>query len=77
MGAADKSRDSLAQLVQGAYYTAYWNNAKHPVKLDRVIKQIYKDDNAPKQDVDVEAFLEKKRRFAEDGGFKNNQGRKI
>lgn len=68
-GAADRQRDQVAIAVQGAYYTAYWNNVKHPKSLQQIIKKIYQDDKAPKPDVNVEEFLERKRRFEQNGGF--------
>ena len=72
MGASDVQKDQLAMYMQLAYYTAYWNNAKHPRKLVRVIKDIYKGQNSKKEksDVDVEKFKERKRRFEEYGGYK-------
>ena len=47
------------------------------MRLDRVIRNIYKDDNTPKPDVDVEKFQERKRRIEERGGFnaENKQSR--
>lgn len=71
LGAGDVQRDKLAVAMQQAFYTAYWNNAKHPKRLDRVLREIYKDDTAPKPDVDVKNFQERKRRFEENGGFNN------
>lgn len=59
----------LATGVQSAYLAAYWNNAKHGRPLSKVLDSIYKDANAPKPDVDVNAFLEKKKRFMQNGGF--------
>ena len=73
LGAADRQRDQVAIAVQGAYYTAYWNNAKHPKSLQQVIKKIYQDDNTPKPDVNVDEFLERKRRFEQSGGFASNK----
>lgn len=65
----DAQKDKRAVAMQQAYYTAYWNNARHPMRLDRVIRDIYKDESAPKPDVDVEQFKERERRFKERGGF--------
>lgn len=73
LGAGDAQRDKLAIAMQQAYFTAYWNNAKHPKTLDRVIRSIYKDDTKPKPNVDVEKFLSRKRRFEENGGFATNK----
>lgn len=73
MGAADRQRDQVAIAVQGAYYGAYWNNAKHPKTLQQVIQKIYKNDNEPKPDVNVDEFLERKRRFEQSGGFTTNK----
>lgn len=71
MGALDKQHDDMAVALQGAYYAAYWNNSgKKGKSLEHVLKQIYKDPNAPKPDVNVNAFLEQKRRFEQNGGFK-------
>ena len=72
-GAADRQKDQLANHIQGAYYFAYWNNAKHPKDLNYVLNKIYKPTNNIKPDVDVDAFLEQKRRFEAYGGFKNNK----
>lgn len=69
LGAIDAQKDKRAIAMQQAYYTAYWNNAKHPIRLDRVIRDIYKDATAPKPDVDIEKFKERKRRFEANGGF--------
>lgn len=69
LGAMDAQKDKRAIAMQQAYYTAYWNNAKHPMRLDRVIRDIYKDDTAPKPDVDIKKFQERKRRFEANGGF--------
>ena len=79
LGAMDARKDARAVAMQQSYYTAYWNNAKHPMRLDRVIRNIYKDDNTPKPDVDVEKFQERKRRFEERGGFnaENKQNRGV
>ena len=52
LGASDVQKDQLAMYMQLAYYTAYWNNAKHPRKLERVIKDIYKDQNSKKEKSD-------------------------
>lgn len=52
---------------------AYWNNAKHPRSLQQVIKKIYQDDDAPKPDVNVDEFLERKRRFEQNGGFSTDK----
>lgn len=73
MGAADRQRDQVAIAVQGAYYGAYWNNAKRPKTLQQVIEKIYKNDDAPKPDVNVDEFLERKRRFEQLGGFTANK----
>lgn len=59
--------------MQQSYYTAYWNNAKRPKRLDKVIKDIYKDNNGKeKPAIDIEKekekFLKRKRRFEELGG---------
>ena len=56
--------------MQQSYYTAYWNNAKRPKRLD---KDIYKDNNGKeKSAIDIEKekekFLKRKRRFEELGG---------
>ncbi len=72
MGAGDVQRDKQAIALKQAYYTAYWNNAKHPIRLDRAINDIYKDNSLPKPDVNVEEFQKRKRRFEELGGFKQN-----
>lgn len=63
----------MAVAVQGAYYGAYWNNTKRPKTLQQVVEQIYKDENAPKPDVNVDEFLERKRRFEQNGGFAANK----
>jgi hypothetical protein len=55
--------------MQQSFFTAYWSKAKHPKSLGRVIQDIYKDDNAPKPEVNVDKFLERKRRFEALGGF--------
>ena len=65
----DAQKDKRAIAMQQAYYTAYWNNAKHPVQLDRVIRNIYRDGTAAKPDVDIKTFQERKRRFEANGGF--------
>ena len=75
MGAADRQRDQVAIAVQGAYYGAYWNNAKHPKTLQQVIQRIYRNENEPKPDVNVDEFLERKRRFEQNGGFAANENR--
>lgn len=71
-GASDFQRDRVAIAVQGAFYTAYWQNAKHSMSLDRVLRKIRQPANTSgeKPDVDVEAFQEQYRRFEEHGGFK-------
>ena len=58
---------------------AYWNNAKHPKTLEQTIKRIYahSSPNEPKPDVNVDEFLERKRRFEENGGFQNYQNSRI
>ena len=76
-GAADAQRDRVATAVQGAYYTAYWNTAKHPKDLQQVLRAVYQDDNTPKPDVDVEKFLERKRRFEQHGGFSADKNSRI
>ena len=70
MGAIDKQKDALALAMQRAYYTAYWNNAKRPKSLDRVIRDIYKE---PRKDapLDVEKFKKRKRRFEQLGGYQH------
>lgn len=73
LGAADRQRDELAAHIQGAYYSAYWNNAKRPESLQKVLKKIYADPKAPKPDVDVNKFLERKRRLEQNGGSNNQQ----
>lgn len=73
LGASDAQRDKLALAMQQAYYTAYWNNAKRPMRLDKVIRNIYQDNTAPKPDVDVSAFLARKRRFEHAGGFRTQE----
>lgn len=72
LGASDRQRDQLAIAIQGAYYNAYWNNAKKSKTLEQVLATIYRDDSAPKPDVNVDEFLKRKRRFEELGGFKAN-----
>ena len=70
----DRQHDALAVGVQSAYYGAYWNNAKHPMSLKRVIKGIYADEDiAPKPDVNVDKYLERKRRFQDAGLIKHNK----
>lgn len=69
MGASDVLKDQQAIAMKQSYYTAYWNNAKHPIRLERVISNIYKDRSLPKPDVNVEEFQKRKRRFEELGGF--------
>ena len=56
---------------------AYWNNAKKPKTLEQVLTAIYRDGTAPKPDVDVDAFKERKRRFEELGGFTADKGRNL
>lgn len=68
-GSLDARHDALANAVQAAWFAAYWNNAKHPQSLKRVLAAIYADDNTPKPDVDVDAFLERKKRFMQNGGL--------
>ena len=72
-GAADRQKDQLAASIQGAYYTAYWNNAKHPKSLNQVIEKIYKNQDEPKPDVNVDEFLERKRRFEQHGSLQRNK----
>lgn len=71
-GAALRRKDDLASLVQNAFLHAYWNNKKNPMRLSEVLKDIYGEEHsekaqAKKPDVDVDAFLERKRRFGLDG----------
>lgn len=68
-GAAFRRKDDLAALAQAAYLNVYWNNKKRPKSLEDIIKEIYKDTTkqTKKPDVDVQAFLEQRRRFGLDG----------
>ena len=66
-GAADKRRDDLAALAQAAYLVSYWTTTKNPMKLKDVLNDIYGKEQKVRPDVDVEAFLEQKRRMGIDG----------
>ena len=66
-GAADKRRDDLAALAQAAYLVSYWTTTKNPMKLEDVLNDIYGKEQKVRPDVDVEAFLEQKRRMGIDG----------
>lgn len=66
-GAADKRRDDLAALAQAAYLVSYWTTTKNPMKLKDILNDIYGKEQKVRPDVDVEAFLEQKRRMGIDG----------
>lgn len=68
-GVADKRRDDLATLAQAAWLVSYWSTTKNPRKLKDVLNEIYGKENETKSkpDVDVEAFLEQKRRMGING----------
>lgn len=68
-GAAEKRRDDLAALAQGAFLVAYWSTTKNPKKLKDILNEIYGEENETKSkpDVDVDAFLEQKRRMGING----------
>ena len=73
LGAADRNKDLLAIEIQGAYYDAYWNNAKRPKSLQYVLNKIYKERNAPAPPVDVDLFQKRKRRLVENARHKGNK----
>jgi hypothetical protein len=52
--------------MQGAYYAAYWNNAKKPRSLKKVIKDIYHQDTEAKDKPkpDIELFEQRARRLS-------------
>ena len=67
----------MAVAVQGAYYSAYWNNTKHAKKLSQVIEMIYKDPNEPKPEANVDEFEERQRRFEKYAEFTTNKNSRI
>lgn len=67
----------LAQLLQASYYTAYWNNAKHPVSLDRVLSKLCTNNTASKKpEVNVDKFQELERRMQKYACRKSNNSEK-
>ena len=79
-GYSERTKDEMCQQVVGAYYTAYYSNAKHPKSPARVIKQILntgdyeQEPNYEKRErhevnmeEEIALYEERERRFREMG----------
>ena len=82
-GYSDRLLDHQILAVMTGYWSGYYNNAKHPTKLSKIIASIYKNHkkstsqgvSKPKVDVDVDAFLEREKKFRQklkEGGSVDN-----
>ena len=71
-GYSDRIQDQELLSIQSGYWSGYWsNNNKHPKTLGQIIDMVTRKRdtvNSKKEhaeDVDVEAFLERERKFNE------------
>ena len=67
-GYADRLHDQQILAVQSGYWSGYWSNSKHPKSLNQIVDMLTRKSNkdtSHADDVDVEAFLERERKFNE------------
>ena len=70
-GYSDRIQDQELLAIQSGYWSGYWSNSKHPKTLGQIIDMVTRKRdtvNSKKEhaeDVDVEAFLERERKFNE------------
>ena len=70
-GYSDRIQDQELLSIQSGYWSGYWSNSKHPKTLGQIIDMATRKRdtvNSKKEhaeDVDVEAFLERERKFNE------------
>lgn len=67
-GYADRLHDQQILAVQSGYWSGYWSNSKHPKSLNQIVDMLTRrsdKETSHANDVDVEAFLERERKFNE------------